>query len=186
MTILVKHFRQQYMITGKDMRRYYFFISIFLFFTQISQAQNAKYQSDLVFRLANHVTWAGYHQPYKFVIGVAGNREDFKFFQSNAISQEFFGDQPVEIRYYECTDKLEECDLIYISKDCRIGVENIVKKTRKKPILIISGNDGDGMAGAVINFIDKQGKVKFELNESQAAQRGLMVSEELKALAILI
>ena len=168
------------------MRRYYFFIVIFLFFAQISQAQKAKYHSDLVFRLASHVTWAGFHQPYKFVIGVVGSSEDFRFFQSYAIIQQYFEDQPVEVRFFECTDKLEECDLIYISQTCHIGVDNIVKKTRKKPILIISGSDGDGMAGAVINLIDKQGKVKFELNESQAAQRGLTVSEELKALAILI
>lgn len=168
------------------MRRYYFFIAIFILFSQISNAQKAKYQSDLVFRLASHITWAGYNQPYKFVVGVVGNSEDFRFFQANAINQAYFVNQPVEIRYFECTDKLDECDLIYISQDCRLGVDNIVKKTRKKPILIISGNDGYGMAGAIINFIDKQGKVKFELNESQAAQRGLMVSEELKALAKLI
>ncbi len=168
------------------MRRYYFLVGLVLFFAQASQAQKAKYHSDLVSRLTSHITWAKFNQPYKFVIGVMGNKEDFRFFRENANIHERFGQQTVEVRYYECADKIEECDLLYISQDCRIGLDKIVKKTRKEPILIVSGREGDGSLGAVINFIDKQGKIKFEFNESQATQRGFVVSDALKDIAIII
>ena len=53
-------------------------------------------------------------------------------------------------------------------------------------MLIVSGKKGYGKSGSVINFVEMEGKLKFELNQSQATKRGLQVSEKLVNLAILI
>lgn len=168
------------------MRKICFLVVGIVFLTQLSWAQNAKYHRDIVYRLSKHITWSGYDNDYKFVIGVVGSSIDFHNFQSYAADHGAIHDVPVEVRYFDCTDDIDECDLIYISEDCSIELSKITRKTRRECILIVSAKDGHGKPGAVINFVDSDGKLKFELDQKQARERGLKVTDDLKSLAILI
>jgi hypothetical protein len=40
--------------------------------------------------------------------------------------------------------------------------------------------------GAAINFVEVDGKIKFELNEENAESRGLKIAGSLASLAILV
>lgn len=168
------------------MRRICFLIA-FLFLANLSSfAQNAKYQSDIIYRLSQYVTWPESGDSYKFVIGVVGTKGDYESFQKMAIDKGDFLSYPIEVRYYECTDAIDDCHLLYVSTECEIKIQQIVKKTKNDPILIVSGRAGYGKMGAVINFVDTEGKLKFELNQNQADKRKLQVSEKLRDLAIVI
>ena len=63
---------------------------------------------------------------------------------------------------------------------------HILDQTKDLPTLIISDQEGFGQMGSVINFVDKNGKLKFELNQDQVDRRGLQVSDKLKNIAIII
>jgi hypothetical protein len=75
--------------------------------------------------------------------------------------------------------------MIVSDKDCD-NIDAIAAHTNGKPVLIITDKPGMGGKGAVINFVEQEGKIKFELNQSQAEKRGLKVSGSLTQLAILI
>ena len=167
-------------------KRRYFFIGLAILLSISTFAQKAKYQSNIIFRLSQYVTWPEKNQEHKFIIGVVGNTTDFKSFQQLAISKVRFHNNPIEVRYLECTDTIEECHLLYVSEECKIEMTEIVRKTENEPILIVSGHTGYGKMGSIINFIDCDGKLKFEFNQDQAAKRGLDVSAKLKNLAIVI
>ena len=170
----------------KGMRRTIFLTAILFIVTISTFAQKARYQSEIIFRLSQHITWPENEDNYKFVIGVVGSQSDFESFQQLAINKKGFQNNPIEVRYLECTDAIDDCQLLYISDECKIEMERIVKKTKNDPILIVSGKEGYGELGAVINFVDSNGKLKFELNQNQANKRGLQVSDKLKDLAIVI
>jgi hypothetical protein len=51
---------------------------------------------------------------------------------------------------------------------------------------VISETEGSGTKGSHINFIVKDGKLAFELNQMSINKQGLKVSIELTRLAILI
>ena len=167
------------------MRRY-FLICFITFLSFFASAQKAKYQGDIIFKLSQYITWPESGNTYKFVIGVVGSISDYQSFQQLAIRECGLNNFPIEVRYYECTDTIDECQLLYISENCKIEIEQIVKKTRNEPILIVSDKAGYGELGSIINFVDYKGKIKFELNQKQANKRGLRVSEKLKNLAIII
>ena len=63
------------------MRRTSFLIVILLIVTISTFAQKARYQSEIIFRLSQHVTWPENDDNYKFVIGVVGSKSDFESFQ---------------------------------------------------------------------------------------------------------
>jgi len=169
------------------MRKVCFLVMAVLLVSGYSIAQNAKYHSDIVYRVSEHISWSRYNNDYKFVIGVVGNAADFDSFRSYAVTHHsIWHDNPVEVRYFECTDDLRDCDLIYVSEDCSIEISKIVEETRDESILIVSGKSGYAKAGSIINFVDLGDKLKFELNLNEAQHRGLLISDSLKNLAILI
>jgi len=149
-------------------------------------AQEAKYKVDIVYRLSKHFTWPENADDGKFVIGVLGSEKDFKSFQ--VLESKNWGhiEDPIEVRYFENDALVDACDILYVSRDYSLQIKGVIKKTKNQPVLIISDEKGYGELGAVINFVDGQGKLKFELNEGQADKRGLQVSEKLKKIAILI
>jgi len=170
----------------KGMRSKLFFLIIFILINHVSFSQKAKYHGDIIYHLTKHITWPEKSTAYKFIIGVVGNDEDFRAFQQLAIEKGEFQGYPIEVRYFACSEEIEECHMLYISEKCEVDVNKLIKRTKNDPILIISGEKGYGESGSVINFVDSEGKLKFELNQQQANKRGLQVSEGLIDLAILI
>jgi len=168
------------------LRRFYFFVALFLFFGLSSFAQKAKYQGNIIYRLSQYVTWPEITGEYKFVIGVVGSATDFESFQKLAVEKHAMKNNPIEVRYFDCADAIENCHILYISQECEIEIEKIVKKTKNDPMLIVSDQKGYGALGSIINFIESDGKLKFELNQAQALKRGLSVSDQLKDLAVVI
>jgi hypothetical protein len=59
-------------------------------------------------------------------------------------------------------------------------------KTGTQPTLLITEEAGLGAKGSDINFITKDGKLAFELNQAAASKRNLKVSNTLTSMAILI
>ena len=164
-----------------------FLVVLFVFFTSIfAHAQKAKYQVDIIYRLSQHFTWPETAEDQKFVIGVVCSAADFDSFKKHAMSKKVFQDHPIEVRRYDCNGPIEPCDLLYISNEFKNEMKLILEQTKDLPTLIISDQEGFGRMGSVINFVDKNGKLKFELNQDQANRRGLQVSEKLKNIAIII
>lgn len=151
-----------------------------------SFGQKAKYQSDIIFRLSQFVSWPENDKGYKFIIGVVGNENDFESFQQLAQLRGRLKDNLIEVRYFRCTDNIDNCDLLYISEECTIDIKKIVKKTKKESILIVSGKNGYGKSGSIINFVESEGKLKIELNQEQAQERGLVILDNLMEISILI
>jgi hypothetical protein len=170
----------------KGMSKFFGLAGLFFLLTMPAVSQKAKYQTDIVYRLSQYIEWPEYNEQYKFVIGVVGNADDFESFQRMALERHAMNGRPIEVRYFECTDAIDACQLLYVSDQCDIKIDKIVKKAKSNPILIVTAKDGYGEAGSVINFVEESGKLKFELNEEQALKRGLLVSEQLQNIAVVI
>ena len=64
-------------------------------------------------------------------------------------------------------------------------LSNIMKNVNTKDILVISEKKSKGEEGAAINFVEVQGKLRFELYQKVLAATDLKISEQLKRYAIL-
>ena len=61
-----------------------------------------------------------------------------------------------------------------------------LSRTKSKPVLVVTDNPGMAKKGASINFVEVEGKIKFELNQKNAEASGLKVAGALASLAILV
>ena len=71
--------------------------------------------------------------------------------------------------------------------DCAIVVSSLTSgESPSTVILVVTEENGLGAKGSNINFIMREGKLAFELNQATLNKQNLKVSNELSRLAILI
>ena len=92
----------------------------------------------------------------------------------------------IEVKKYGSIDQIDDCNILFVSENVIESLQGIEESTADKPILIITDTPGMATQGAVINFVENNGKIKFELNQAKAESRNLIVSGSLTSLAILI
>ncbi|MCK5704682.1 MAG: YfiR family protein [Cyclobacteriaceae bacterium] len=162
------------------------FLLVLVFFNT-SIAQNHKYQSLFIYNFTKYIKWPDSYNSDKFVIGVLGNSEILTSLSAWALSKKKTGNgQILEVKKYSSVDEIDECNILFVSESAIDNIGQIDSQTSTKPILVVSDSPGMAAKGSVINFVELDGKMKFELNESKASGKGLIVSGSLTSLAIII
>jgi len=62
----------------------------------------------------------------------------------------------------------------------------VLQKVDTQSVLVITEQSGLGAQGSCVNFITKEGKLAFELNQSALTKQNLKASIELTRLATMI
>ena len=150
-------------------------------------AQKEKYQSLFVYNFTKYIKWPDAYNGDKFIIGVYGDSEIYSSLNAMAASKKkTTSGKNIEIHKFSSPSEIKECNILFVSQNVARELGQIDKNTAGKPVLIVTDAPGLATQGSVINFIEKDGKIKFELNESKASSRGLIVSSSLTSLAIII
>ncbi len=169
------------------MKRIIISLLLVLIFVNYSQAQKEKYQSFFIYNFTKYIKWPDSYNSGKFVIGVIGDAEIFKSIIEMAKLKKKAGNGlAIEVKNYSSADQIEDCNILFVSERNVGSLQDICDRTISKPMLIVTDTPGMANQGSIINFVDKDGKIKFELNESNALSRGLIVSGSLASLAIVI
>jgi len=152
-----------------------------------SYAQKEKYQSLFIYNFTKYIKWPESYNAGKFVIGVIGNSDILESLNAMASSKKKTSSGlTIEVKKYSSIAEIDDCNILFVSQDSAGDLGQIESNTSSKPVLIITDSPGLATQGSVINFVELDGKIKFELNESVASSRGLIVSSSLTNLAILI
>lgn len=169
------------------MKRAILIIFLGLIFSITSFAQKEKYESLFIYNFTKYIKWPDNYNQGKFVIGVLGNSSIYQSLNEMAESKKKTSSgSNLEVMKYNSIADIGECNILFVSENMISKIEEIDGGTSGKPILIVTDSPGMANKGSVINFIEKDGKIKFELNEAKAATRNLIVSGSLTTLAILI
>ncbi len=169
------------------MKRIILIVVLLIGFFGYSQAQKEKYQSLFIYNFTKYIKWPDTYSPNSFVIAVIGNSAILDDLNGMAASKkQTSGGATIEIKKYNSVDEIGVCHILFISENAVDKLGQIEAKTSGKPVLLVTDTPGMATQGSIINFIEKDGKIKFELNEAQATKRNLAVSSSLTSLAILI
>lgn len=160
-------------------------LSVVIFTT--SYAQKEKYQSLYIYNFTKYIKWPESYHADKFIIGVIGDSEIFESLKDMAAKKKTTASGvEMEVIKYKSVTEVGDCNILFVSHDAAGELVQIDTETSSKPILIVTESPGLATQGSVINFVELNDKVKFELNESEASNRGLEVSGALTSLAIVI
>ena len=150
-----------------------------------ARAQKEKYHSIFIYNFSKYVKWPEAQSSGTFIIGVLGSTSIQKDLITMASSKKVNG-MSIEVKQFESVEEVEGCHILYVSEMQSGKIGQIVSNTMNQPVLIITDKPGLAHKGAVINFVEVGGKIKFELNQKNAETRGLKVAGSLASLAILV
>jgi hypothetical protein len=148
-------------------------------------AQKEKFHSIFLYSFSKYVKWPEAQKSEKFVIGVVGASAIQKDLKSMAASKKVNG-MPIEIKQFKSVSEITGCHILYVSASASGKIDQITTITQDQSVLIVTDKPGLAKKGAAINFVEVDGKIKFELNQQNAKSRGLKISGSLASLAILV
>lgn len=151
----------------------------------LSFAQSYKLHSVYIYGFTRYVIWPDEHNEGDFEIMVLGETPMFEELQSLAAAKKV-GDRAIKITRINSPSEIKKCNILFIPAANSDKLSDVVTRIGNKSTLIITEEPGLGTKGSHINFIQKDGKLAFELNQAAASKHNLKISNTLSGMAILI
>ena len=150
-----------------------------------AQRLDPKYETIFMYQISKYIEWPADMQT--FVIGIVGaeNAPIVEEIKKMAQLKKVNG-KPIEVKVFSDAAAVTDCRMLFVTFQQSAGIPTLSEKCSGKKTLLISEKSGMAKQGAAINFINKGGKMKFELNKSNLSKAGLKVSSSLERLAIII
>lgn len=162
----------------------FFCLFIAMTFSSIT-SKDYKFHSVFIYNFTKYVQWPESKKSGDFIIGVMGDSPLTPYLEAMAKTRTV-GDQKLSIRKIDRANSAKKCHIVFLTESNSSLLGDLKEALNTEPTLIITEKPGLGKEGSGINFIQVNGRWKFELNESAVTSQNLKVSSELKKLAIII
>lgn len=101
-----------------------------------------------------------------------------------AVAGEGINGRNVVIRRLKTVGRDSGCHILYIGgSDAQRGAQ-IIEAIRGSSVLTVSDTGGSGSSAGIIDFVIKDNRVRFNIDDEAAAQNGLVISSKLLNLAL--
>jgi YfiR/HmsC-like len=81
---------------------------------------------------------------------------------------------------------IKKCNILFVPADKSAQLSDILTKVGANATLVVTEQNGVGAKGSGINFIEKEGKLAFEINQVALTKQRLKASNELMRFGIVI
>jgi len=162
------------------MKKITIFLLLAVFFAKPkdTNAQDDKFKALFVYNITKMVDWPAAQKNGNFVVCVLGNAD------LQSISDKKVVNQVISLRKIASPAEIGDCHILYISADAVGSLGAAVSAVGGKPILIFADEVGASKKGAGINFITKDGSIKYEYSKKSIEKQGLSVSSDFESLGI--
>jgi hypothetical protein len=161
---------------------------VFLFavvgFTQ-AQAQNYKLHPLYIFSFTRYIQWPDSYNQGDFEIDVLGDSPIIEELNKMAQAKKV-GERVIKVVKINSVADIKKCHMLFVPSAKSGQLADVLAKVGSQSILVISEDPGLATKGSNINFVTKDGKLAFELNQATISKQNMKVSNELTRLAILI
>ena len=157
------------------------------FIINISQGQaQAKYKvyAGFMNHFTKYVQWPADSKSGDFIIAVVGNSPIIA--ELKPLEGKMVGSQKIVIKTYPNAGAVTGGHIIFVSEGQSSGIGDINKKAKSYNSLVVSEIPGGAGKGSDINFIEADGKIKFEVSNSNPDAHGIKISGELKKLGVAV
>ena len=137
-------------------------------------------------KFAGYVDWPdkAFRDPAApFVIGVVGARDVLAELTRLVAGRSLLG-RPIEVRRLPAAGPANDVQVVFVGAD--VGVEAtaaILAAYRGRPVITVTDTPRGLDAGAVLNFVERDRRIRFEAAPSIAELGGLRLSSRLLAVA---
>jgi hypothetical protein len=145
---------------------------------------NTKIKAVFLYNFTRYFEWPSDKKIGNFIVYVVGKNEPLVSELKNLASKKKVGNQNIEIKSSPLFDASISSQIIYLLGDVSKSTSEAASKNSGKGTLIVAEYANACKAGASINFVAIDNKVKFEYSKTTALKGGLKTNDDFKALAI--
>lgn len=153
----------------------------------VGSANEYNIKAALLFNLTKMVTWPEKRltasEPDFQVCLFGDNPFDSRL---NGFTRKTVSDHPVKIVTDVSLDELDQCHIVFISKEGIRHLANILYRINQKGILSVGDTAGFLEQGGMINFVKLNDRMNIEINQCIANKSGFEIDAKLLALASTI
>ena len=146
--------------------------------------QESNLKAAFIYNFTKYIDWGNYNDRNEFVIDVLGDTTIAHSLKQIA-KEKTINDKPIVVHVLENPSQAVDCDILFISKNCRFTLDKILPLVGKG-VLTISEQPGYARHGTAFNFIVVNNKLKFEANLKAISSAGLKAGSQLLKLAKII
>lgn len=152
------------------------------------RAASLEYQvkAAYLYKLVSFVDWPSGSLPppgAPITLCVAGD-DPFGSVLDEAVRNQQVNGRPLAVRRLATVSQSSGCQVLYIAGSRRQSVASALQAARGSPSLTVT--DGAKTPGSIIQFVVHDGRVRFTIDVSAAAQNGLTISSKLLSLALSV
>lgn len=146
-----------------------------------------KIKTAFLFNFAKFIDWPP--NPFsgpsnEFIIGIIAPPEILptaKMLQNKNVKG-----APVKILFFESLTEISPCHMLFIGINDEEILESVIDRFRHIPVLTVANAAGFASKGGVINFINVDNTIRFEINPEVAEEKKLKISSKLLSLARIV
>jgi hypothetical protein len=155
---------------------------------QFPPNQSMEYQVKAAFLLnfARYITWPSdtFSNPAAPLTICVPELNPFGPVLEQMVAGETVGERPVEIRTLASPASAAECHVLFVPRTVGEQMERWLAPAQKRPVVTVGEATRFIPAGGIINLLNMDGRIRFEVNGAAARRNGLDVSSRLLALAV--
>jgi hypothetical protein len=148
----------------------------------------AKVKAAYLSKFGNYVEWPDKAFPSPaspFILCVAGE-DRFGEALDQAADGQRVGQRPVVVRRLRTVAKDSGCQILYVDGADAQTATQALDAVRGAAVLTVTDVMSATTAGAIIRFVIKDNRVRFDIDDQAAAQGGLTISSKLLSLAFSV
>lgn len=151
-----------------------------------AQAQESALKAALLSKFGLYVEWprSAFSSPTSPINLCVAGEDPFGESLDKVVADELINDRKVVSRRLKMVERDSGCHILYIGDSDAQRVEQIIEAVRGGSVLTISDADGSRSGAGIIEFVIKDNRVRFDIDDEAAAQNGLVISSKLLSLAL--
>ncbi|MFQ3575885.1 MAG: YfiR family protein [Cytophagales bacterium] len=151
--------------------------------TSFSQAKYKIY-AGFINHFTKYVQWPANTKTGDFVIAIVGDCPIATDLQP--LSGKTVGSQSIVVKTFKKASEITAAHIIFLPEQSKSAAAEVDKIAKTMNALFVTEFDGGAKKGADINFVEIEGKLKFEISNANNEAHGLKVAAELKKLGIVL
>ena len=142
-----------------------------------------KQRVNYIYNFTEYITWSNLEDNSTFTIGVYGQDQQalIKEFEKVAAKKKI-KNLPVEVVNIADIKVINNIDILYIHKRSEVELGSVLPKLDLKEVLLVSENYP--FRESMINFMEFENELHFDVNEKHINNAGLLVSPQLLTFSI--
>jgi hypothetical protein len=159
-------------------------VSVCLFCVSSSiKAQDDRFKAIFIYNFTKYINWPV--SQGNFIINVLGN-DGITSEIGEIATKKTVGNSKIDIIKVLSVSEIKDCKILFVPSSKMDLLSEVIQLAKKNNILVITEKANACKGGSCINFLNKDGKLTFEISKSNIETCGLQVSIELLKLGISV